>query len=457
MSTGMSVRDLFRRLLGGTSAITKRSRSPRANGQPESAEVQPCERLEVRQLPTALSIVIDYSYDTNNFFDTQEKRDLFQQAADTYAARITDDLTAITPSGDNTWQAEFTDPATGQTTHAQNLTIAQDTLIVFAGGRDLSDATLGIGGPGGYSANGSSTWLATVDRRGQSGAAGSHPTDFGPWGGSITFDTSGTDWFFGETTDGMGADQADFLSVATHELGHILGFGTAASFDNLVSNHHFVGAKSDVEYNHANYPPLASDNSHWADGTMDDGNEVAMDPAISLGSRKLLTDLDWAALDDIGWTLTSTSDQPAPSITLTNSIPTFARTGPRVTLDSLATLDNSATVGLKGSQLVVTTLENRTKYDVITIGVGNGITKSGANLKFNGVVIGTYSNGRDGRAFKITFNYRATNEAIQACLRNIQFYTTSRKAGTLDRTLSFRMVNVDGQNSAPDTKVVHVT
>ncbi len=448
--------NLWSQIANFGTASTNRTRLRRRLVMHESVDVVPCETLETRSLPSALSIVIDYRFDTNNFFDTQEKKDLFQQVANLYAARITDNLSAIAPSGSNTWQAAFTDPATGQSGTVSNLFVANDTLIVFAGGRDLDGNTLGIGGPGGYSAHGSSSWLSTVDHRGQSGATGSNPTDFGPWGGSITFDTVGTNWFFGTTTTGLDSNEADFMSVAMHELGHILGFGTSESFDHFVSNGKFTGTKATAEYDGTGNPPLYSDDSHWADGVTDGGQETAMDPAILLGTRKLFTNLDWAALDDIGWTLTSTNQAASPIITLPGSIPTYMRGGVRTVLDPTATFSNPGALSLKGSQLVVSDISSVTKYDAITITTGNGITKSGATLKYNGVSIGTYSNGSGTKAFKITFSSKATDEAVQACLRNIQFYTSSRQAGTIDRTLNFRMLNMNGQNSAPAMKTIHV-
>lgn len=451
-----SASQIWLRLINAGTKSSVRGPAQRHLSNRDSAEVAPLEMLEERLLPAALTIVIDYSYDTNNFFDTQEKRDLFQLAANTYAARIVDNLTAITPSGSNTWAAEFTDPATGETVQKANLLVPTDTIVVFAGGRDLDDLTLGVGGPGGYTASGSGTWLATVNRRGQSNAALSRPTDFGPWGGSVSFDTTGTDWFFSTTTVGLGPDQADFLSVASHELGHILGFGTSNSFDNLVVNGRFTGPKAVAAYDYQGNPPLASDLSHWAEGTLDESQETAMDPSISLGTRKLLTDLDWAALDDLGWTLTTATSTPPPSFELSGTIPTFVRGGARLTVDPTATFNNPGAASLKGAQLQVSNLNNVGKYDAISIAVGNGITKSGASIKFNGVTIGTYSNGLGKTSFKLTFNSRATDAAVQACLRNLQFYTTSSKAGTLDRTLGVRILNLNGQNSAPETMVLHV-
>ena len=133
-------------IAGRAPEVTDRSRMRRRGTEPETVLVVGCETLELRSLPSALTIVIDYSYDTNNFFDTQEKRDLFQSAANEYAARIVDDLTAIKPSGSNTWSAQFTNPATGESVSVSNLVVAADTIIVYAGGRDLAWAVRGARG-----------------------------------------------------------------------------------------------------------------------------------------------------------------------------------------------------------------------------------------------------------------------------------------------------------------------
>ncbi|MEZ6061148.1 MAG: hypothetical protein R3C19_12355 [Planctomycetaceae bacterium] len=59
------------------------------------------------------------------------------------------------------------------------------------------------------------------------GALTATETDFGP-GGAITFDTTGVTWNFDDAAPGGG--ESDFFSVAIHELAHLLGFGTSASF-----------------------------------------------------------------------------------------------------------------------------------------------------------------------------------------------------------------------------------
>ena len=247
-----------------------------------------------------LKVTIDYRYDDNNFFDTQLKRDLMQYAADELIGRFADSLAAISPFGSNSWTASFFHPSLDTTARVRGLQVDANEIIVFAGGTDLR-GNLAEGGPGGFSAQGTRNWLATVSTRGESGAAG-NATDFGPWGGSISFDHASTDWYFGFDTAGLQRGQADFFSVAMHEMGHVLGFGIADSWDNRVSNGRFSGPAVDAEYDLDGSPSVTND-GHWAEDVRDEGQETAMDPTIRLGTRKAFTPLDFAAFDDIGWQL----------------------------------------------------------------------------------------------------------------------------------------------------------
>ena len=184
-----------------------------------------------------------------------------------------------------------------------NQTITANTIRVFAGGRSLSGGTLGVGGPGGFSVGGTQAFVNTVVGRGQSGALGPalQRTDFGPWGGAITFDSdNSTNWNFALTPPTAGSGQADFLSVALHELGHLLGIGTADSWKNLITGTTFNGPKS-IALNGGVNPSTTADKGHFASGTSYLGQEVSMTPNISLSSRKNFTELDFGGLDDLGW------------------------------------------------------------------------------------------------------------------------------------------------------------
>jgi hypothetical protein len=278
----------------------------------------------------ALDIQFDYTYDTSNFFvGHADRQSLLNAAAAVFENHLADSLTAISPSGANTWSADFDNPTTGAVVTLNNLTIASGVVKVYVGARQLGTTTLGIGGPGGWGASGSQAWLNTVGGRGQSGALAATPTDFAPWGGAITFDSDAL-WYFG--TGGL-SGKDDFLSVATHEMGHVLGLGTADSWTALVSGATFTGAHATAAHGgiHAG---LSGDLGHWADGTMSTifgtatAQETAMDPALTVGTQKLFTTLDFAGLQDIGWTVVpepSGLELLATAATLAVALPRYRR------------------------------------------------------------------------------------------------------------------------------------
>ncbi len=168
------------------------------------------------QQANAISITFDYTYDSG-FFSSQLRKDALSAAGDFFATRLTDSLTAISPSGVNSFDAIISRPDTGAQQIINDFSVAADTIVVYAGGRNLGSSTLGQGGPGGFNAGGTSSFLNNLTTRGQ----GSNTTEFGPWGGAISFNTSSA-WHFDSdvSTKENFSGQFDFYSVAIHELGH---------------------------------------------------------------------------------------------------------------------------------------------------------------------------------------------------------------------------------------------
>ena len=264
--------------------------------------------VQTQPATAAIDIVVDYSYDTNNFFNAAGNADWAAararlEDATVYFESVADVLLSISPGGGNTWTPTFIHPGTGSfTSGTTDMSVSANTIILYAGGRNMG--SLGIGGPGGFSgASGTGTFLTSL-YRGQHAwnVASGDRTDFGVWGGSISFSISVT-WHYGATTVGLDGSENDFFTVALHEMAHLMGFGTCASFDNLASGSFFTGTNSVNEY--GGNVPLAGDVSHWATGTTSDVDgvpqETLMDPEITMGTRKYLTSLDYAALQDTGW------------------------------------------------------------------------------------------------------------------------------------------------------------
>jgi hypothetical protein len=259
------------------------------------------ERLEAREVP-ALNIVFDYSFDTAGFFNDPARRAVLEQAASDIGSHITSSLAPIAPGGGNYWTATFFNPATGQQATVSNPVVPADTIVIYAGGRAFAGAEAGVGGNGGYGGGGSNDWLNTLNNRGTGG--------YSLWGGSIAFDLN-RDWYYGSDVAGMGAQQIDFYSVASHELGHVLGIGTARQWFTLVSGGVFTGANAEGVY--GGPVPVNSNGTHWADGLEAGGERGAMDPVLRLGKRDGFSPLDFAALRDLGWSAVTTVAAPLPT------------------------------------------------------------------------------------------------------------------------------------------------
>jgi hypothetical protein len=259
------------------------------------------ESLEQREVP-AIAIQFDYSRDTAGFFADPNRRAVLQRAADDLASHLSANLYAITPGGANSYTMSFFDPATGQYVSVANRALPANTIVVYAGGRDLTGYEAGIGGYGGYGASGTQDWLNTLQGRGPGGMM--------LWGGSLAFDTT-TNWFVSTGTSGLGGSQVDFYTVASHELGHLLGLGTAPAWFGQSSGGYFRGPNAQAVY--GGPVPLSGDGAHWADGITVGGTQTSMDPMVQLGTRTPFTSLDYGAMKDIGWAVTATPTAPPPA------------------------------------------------------------------------------------------------------------------------------------------------
>jgi hypothetical protein len=241
------------------------------------------------------------------------------------------------------WTRSFQNPANGNVvaiTHNSpgQTTIAANEYVVYAGARNLSGNTLGVGAAGGcglastpcwrnnptgmFSSSEinqiesiTSTFKNQVEKRNES-------SGFARWGGTISFDrTPPAAWHFNHTT-APPSNRTDFYSVALHELAHALGVGerdtnpsNVTAWESFVIGSSFYGNNARAANGG---PPVqlnplteegATDLSHWAmnkSSVVFGGSavqEAAMDPDLATATRKYFTALDAAAMKDIGWTV----------------------------------------------------------------------------------------------------------------------------------------------------------
>jgi len=239
----------------------------------------------------AFNISFDYTY--GGSFFTPTIQNILDTAAGVYESRITDTL-PDTSSG----SISIENPSDSN----QTVTVAgspADTVTIYLGARDLGASILGQGGPTWSSGSNGPSWRSATN------------TEFEPILGTITFNNAFNNWYVdADPTTTEPFSGYDFYSVALHEIGHVMGIGTAPSWDAQKSNNTFTGPTATAAHG-GSPPPITGDGGHWAEGTQSTVNgqtqEAAMDPTLSNGKRKQLTDLDWAALDDIGWDVQSVS------------------------------------------------------------------------------------------------------------------------------------------------------
>jgi hypothetical protein len=360
----------------------------------------------------AITLKLDYSYDTGGFFGSgnpqgaaagAQAKAALDAAASFYSAILTDTFDPIIvpahyhstypdSTGDVTWswQAKFPNPSDDSATQVSitNLPVAADEYIIFPGGSSLPGTQAGEGGFGGYSyaktITGTNQFtqsdLNTIDSRNTSFVnqitTRGEVSGFSRWGGAVTFDDDGsTNWFFDRSSTPSG-NVTDFYSVAIHEIAHTLGFGLSTDWQNLINGSTFTGQNS-KNLNGGNPVPLAPapDLAHWAQGTTsvvygtNTPQEVEMDPSLQNGTRKKLTALDAAGLKDIGWSLGAA---PGTNGDYNNNgiVDAADYTLWRKNLAHNVTLPNDTTPGM------VTAVD----YTVWRTNFGNGVAGSGSGF-----------------------------------------------------------------------------
>ncbi|GGC13187.1 hypothetical protein GCM10011363_32380 [Marivita lacus] len=234
----------------------------------------------------SFALHFDYRFDSTGFFDDPDRRAALEAAGAEWEAIIQDDFAEV-PTGT---VFSIRNPTTSV---VETVTLDQpvDDIVIFVGATHFNSSILAIAGPDGGDASGD-IYAARIspDFRGTGPV-----TDFEPWAGSITFDL-GSNWSF--DIAGPVAGQNDFLSVAVHEIGHILGIGSSGAFDRWIIDDHFAGPNA-IRVNNGQPIPVEEDHAHVKDGFADDS--VLLDPVLITGTRVSLSAFDKALLADIGY------------------------------------------------------------------------------------------------------------------------------------------------------------
>jgi hypothetical protein len=236
------------------------------------------------------SIKFDYRFDTLGFFKAPERKAALEAAAAQWSAIIGNDFLPV-PAGT---KLRLNNPENrDEDVYVDSLEEDIDDVLIFVGTSEAIPG-YGRGGPSTIAESTDSTLTKEFANR-QNGKF------FQPWAGSISFKGS-VNYFFDptpETGNDVPAAEYDFISLATHEIGHVLGFTASPAFSDLEVGTTFTGKSAVVAYGAP--VPLMPDLGHLLDGTQSDGVEALMTPKLINGIRQKPTTLDIAALVDIGY------------------------------------------------------------------------------------------------------------------------------------------------------------
>ncbi|MBS2019979.1 MAG: hypothetical protein JST00_44355 [Deltaproteobacteria bacterium] len=241
---------------------------------------------------TRFKIQLDYRFDKAGFFAEPVRRKALEGACEIWGRLLAKGFDNV-PAGTFIRVRDPekpTEPALSLTTDVEI-----DDLLLFVGSADLAGTQTGLSAPTAGLSGITDGALASKLKQRFDGVP------FQPWTAWVAFSRT-ADFHFDpdpQRGDPVPADKIDFVSVALHEIGHTLGFGSSDAFTSKIVNGTFTGARATAI--HGGPVPLTADLGHVPNSTMSDGRRPLMDQSDAKGTRYTPTTLDRAFFEDLGF------------------------------------------------------------------------------------------------------------------------------------------------------------
>lgn len=264
----------------------------------------------------AIDIIWDYSYDSGNYFNDDRKY-IMEQVAYAFESRLGGESFGSLDPAEHAGSTmspylSFGNPTTGASTDVNFGTItsegnkvgAADTIVIFLGAQAVGTGNyLGVArqgyGTGSYSLG--DPWKDYWDNTRNTN------NHWDSIGGAISVNSSFS--FYDDTdltthTDATTSGLTDFYSVMVHELGHIMGVSTLPNA--WMSSSSWTGTNAKREYSSQNVPMQSG---HFKAGI--DLSKISCDchpsmlPNIGINTRRGFSDIDFALLQDMGYSISA--------------------------------------------------------------------------------------------------------------------------------------------------------
>ena len=272
------------------------------------------------RLEAAIDIIFDYTYDTTNWFG-DEQRYIMDQAAyafesrlggETFGSLIPSDygssldgrLSASNPVGGGTLNISFGSITTDGITFG-----SENTITIFPGAGAASGSTLAwASGWTNPIASGDPWYDYVNDTRDTS-------SNYDSVGGTISVNHS-YDWYFDtDLTDfDNTTNKFDFYSTMVHEIGHLMGFRDQSDawdvlYDDATNT--WIGYEGKTANSGNPIPMDSASKSHFNKSLLDSSHVVCkchpvMDVSSGTNERASFSELDFAVLKDIGYSISAT-------------------------------------------------------------------------------------------------------------------------------------------------------
>jgi hypothetical protein len=268
----------------------------------------------------AIDIIFDYTYDTSNWFG-DEQRYIMDQAAYAFESRLgSETFGSLIPSTygsglDGTLTAS--NPVTGGTLNVSFGSLSTDgvlfgsadTITIFPGAGAASGGTLawasGITNP----IVPGDAWYDYINNTRDTS------TNYDSVGGTISVNHSYNWYFDTDLTDfDNTTNKFDFYSTMVHEIGHLMGFRDQSDawdilYDDVTNT--WIGTEGVAAYSGNPIPMDAASKSHFNKSALNSAHvgckcHPVMDVSSGQNERASFSELDFAVLKDIGYSISAT-------------------------------------------------------------------------------------------------------------------------------------------------------
>lgn len=274
------------------------------------------------RLEAAIDIIFDYTYDTTNWFG-DEQRYIMDQAAYAFESRLGGEtFGSLIPSdyagSSATGYLNASNPVGGARINKNFGTLLADgstfgeanTIVIFPGAGAASGSTLAWASGGiGYSGVLGDSYINYIDNTRDTS------TNYDSVGGAISVNHS-YDWYFDtDLTDfDNTTNKYDFYSTMVHEIGHLMGFRDQSDawdvlYDDATNT--WIGNEGKTANSGNPIPMDSASKSHFNKSLLDSSHVVCkchpvMDVSSGTNERASFSELDFAVLKDIGYSISAT-------------------------------------------------------------------------------------------------------------------------------------------------------